>query len=115
MTYTLKTEKDSIYKLMVEYYQTEGRANIKLEAGNLLKSDFNALAKRVKDADAIVFVGGITPQLEGEEMRVNQPGFNGGDRTSILLPQVQTDLLKALKATGKPVIFVMMTGSAIAI
>jgi beta-glucosidase len=48
-------------------------------------------------------------------MRVNQPGFNGGDRTSILLPQVQTELMRALKVTGKPVIFVMMTGSAIAI
>lgn len=113
-TYTLKTQKDSSYKLVVEYYQTEGRANIKLQAGNMIKSDFNELANNVKEADAIVFVGGITPQLEGEEMRVNQPGFSGGDRTSILLPQVQTNLMKALRATGKPVIFVMMTGSAIA-
>jgi beta-glucosidase len=113
-TYTFKTQKDSSYKLVVEYYQTEGRANIKLETGNLVKSDFSALANRAKDADAIIFVGGITPQLEGEEMKVNQPGFSGGDRTSILLPQVQTDLLKALKATGKPVVFIMMTGSAIA-
>ena len=48
-------------------------------------------------------------------MQVNYPGFNGGDRTSILLPQIQTDVLKALNATGRPVIFVMMTGSAIAI
>lgn len=47
-------------------------------------------------------------------MPVNYPGFNGGDRTSILLPAVQTDLMKALVATGKPVVFVMMTGSAIA-
>jgi beta-glucosidase len=73
------------------------------------------VVNRIKDADAIVFVGGISPQLEGEEMRVDYPGFNGGDRTTILLPAVQTDLMKALKATGKPVVFVMMTGSAIAI
>jgi beta-glucosidase len=72
------------------------------------------LANRVKDADAILFVGGISPQLEGEEMPVNAPGFNGGDRTTILLPAIQTEMMKALKATGKPVIFVMMTGSAIA-
>lgn len=78
-------------------------------------NDFSALINKVKDADAIVFVGGISPRLEGEEMKVNTPGFHGGDRTSIMLPQVQTDLLKALKATGKPVVFVMMTGSAIAI
>ena len=79
------------------------------------KPDLKAIADEVKDADAIIFVGGISPKLEGEEMKVNQPGFNGGDRTSIALPEVQTNLLKALKATGKPVIFVMMTGSALAI
>ncbi|RYE30916.1 MAG: glycosyl hydrolase, partial [Sphingobacteriaceae bacterium] len=73
-----------------------------------------ATVDSIKDADAIVYVGGISPKLEGEEMRVNQPGFDGGDRTSILLPEAQTQLLKALKATGKPVVFVMMTGSAIA-
>jgi beta-glucosidase len=114
-TYKLTTKKDSIYKLVVEYWQGQGKANIRLRAGNYEKTDFNALANRIKDADAIVFVGGISPQLEGEEMRVDYPGFNGGDRTSILLPKVQTELLKALKTTGKPVVFVMMTGSAIAI
>jgi len=74
-----------------------------------------AIADSVKDADVIVYVGGIAPQLEGEEMRgMKKAGFSGGDRTSILLPEVQTQLLKNLKATGKPVVFVMMTGSAIA-
>ncbi|MES1217200.1 MAG: glycoside hydrolase family 3 C-terminal domain-containing protein [Bacteroidota bacterium] len=113
--YNLKTEKDKKYRLVFEYFQNDGKATAKFKAGNFVKSDFNALADRVKDADAILFVGGITPQLEGEEMRVNQPGFNGGDRTSILLPAVQTELMKTLKATGKPVVFVMMTGSAVAI
>jgi len=80
-----------------------------------VKPDFDALASRVKDADVIIYVGGIAPQLEGEEMKVAKAGFSGGDRTSILLPQVQTDLLKALNKTGKPVVFVMMTGSAIAV
>jgi beta-glucosidase len=77
--------------------------------------DFAKLIDSVKNADVLIYVGGISPRLEGEEMRVNQSGFNGGDRTTIALPMVQTDFLKALKATGKPVIFVMMTGSAIAI
>lgn len=80
-----------------------------------LKADYRALADRVKDADAIIFVGGISPQLEGEEMEVSKAGFSGGDRTSIALPTEQTLLLKELQATGKPVVFVMMTGSAIAI
>ncbi|MDR0537432.1 MAG: glycoside hydrolase family 3 C-terminal domain-containing protein [Tannerellaceae bacterium] len=73
-----------------------------------------SVVAKVKDADIIIFAGGISPKLEGEEMRVNVPGFSGGDRTSILLPKLQTDMMKALKATGKPVIFIMMTGSAIA-
>ena len=112
--YKLKTESGKSYELVLEYWQGDGKANVKLSAGSYQKTDFLALAERIKDADAIVFVGGISPQLEGEEMKVNFPGFNGGDRTSILLPQVQTNLMKALKATGVPVVFVMMTGSAIA-
>jgi beta-glucosidase len=112
--YRLKTEKGKSYRIVIEYYQAEGKAAIKLRAGNFKKTDLKALAARVKDADAIIYVGGISPQLEGEEMPVNEPGFNGGDRTSILLPAVQTNVMKALKSTGKPVVFVMMTGSAIA-
>lgn len=114
-TYKLAAEQNKTYRLTIEYYQGEGRAFVRLRAGHFRKTDFNALAHRLRDADAIVFAGGISPQLEGEEMRVDYPGFNGGDRTTILLPAVQTELLKTLKATGKPVIFVMMTGSAIAI
>lgn len=110
----LATKKDSTYKLTLEYWQGEGKANVRLRAGNYIRTDMEALAAKIKDADAIVFVGGISPQLEGEEMPVNYPGFNGGDRTSILLPAVQTRLMQALKTTNKPVIFVMMTGSALA-
>ena len=114
-TYKLTTEAGKTYRLVLEYYQGDGKAAAHLRAGHFVQSDFNALASRVKDADAIVFVGGISPQLEGEEMKVDAKGFNGGDRTSILLPEVQTRLMQALKATGKPVVFVMMTGSAIAL
>jgi beta-glucosidase len=114
-TYKLQTKKDSVYKIVLEYWQGEGKANVALRAGNFKRTDFTAVINRVKDADVIIYAGGISPQLEGEEMPVNAPGFNGGDRTSILLPAVQTELMKTLKSTGKPVVFVMMTGSAIAI
>ncbi|MDQ2862845.1 MAG: glycoside hydrolase family 3 C-terminal domain-containing protein, partial [Bacteroidota bacterium] len=77
--------------------------------------DFSKLIDSLKDADVIIYVGGISPRLEGEEMKVTNPGFSGGDRTTIALPTVQDEFMKALKATGKPVVFVMMTGSAIAI
>ena len=113
--FSLPVKKDTRYKVVVEFYQNEGNAAIRLKAGNYVKTDFTALVQRIKDADAIIFAGGISPQLEGEEMPVNFPGFNGGDRTSINLPAVQTELMRALQSTGKPVVFVMMTGSAIAI
>lgn len=113
-TFRLDVKKDSVYNLVLEYWQGDDNASVSLKTGNFVRTDFTAVAGQVKEADAIIFVGGISPQLEGEEMPVNAPGFNGGDRSSILLPAVQTELMKALKATGKPVVFVMMTGSAIA-
>lgn len=68
-----------------------------------------------RDADAVIFVGGISPELEGEEKTGEKiDGFDAGDRTKIELPAIQTDLLRALHATGKPVILVLMSGSAIA-
>ena len=114
-TYKLQTKKDSVYKLVLEYWQGEGKAEVALQTGNFIKTDFANLIGRHKNADAFIFAGGISPQLEGEEMPVDAPGFNGGDRTSILLPEVQTKLLKMLQSSGKPVIFLMMTGSAIAV
>lgn len=66
-------------------------------------------------ADAVIFVGGISPRLEGEEMPVKIEGFKGGDRTNINLPKEQEELLKALKETGKPVILVLLSGSALAV
>ncbi len=113
--YKLATEAGKTYQLVLEYWQGDGKGNIRLSAGSYKKTDILALKERVKDADAIIYVGGISPQLEGEEMKVNFPGFNGGDRTSILLPQAQTELMKALQSTSIPIVFVMMTGSAIAI
>ncbi len=114
-THRLQIQKDRKYKIVVEYWQGEGKANVRLRAGQFVKSDISAIVSRIKDADAIIYAGGISPQLEGEEMPVNYPGFNGGDRTSILLPAIQTEVMKTLHATGVPLIFVMMTGSAIAI
>jgi beta-glucosidase len=67
-----------------------------------------------KHADAIIYVGGISPVLEGEEMFVPFDGFEGGDRTRIELPAIQTRLLQALNATGKPLVFVNCSGGAMA-
>jgi beta-glucosidase len=75
----------------------------------------NSVIDSIKDADVVIYIGGISPTLEGEEMQVNQSGFEGGDRTTILLPKVQTEFMKTLRAAGKPVVFVMMSGSAVSI
>ena len=77
---------------------------------------FDDVVAQVKDAEVIIYVGGLSPNLEGEEMRgVVYEGFKGGDRTTIELPGVQSRLLAALRTAGKPVVFVLTTGSTIAL
>ena len=68
-----------------------------------------------KNADVVIAVVGITSSLEGEEMPVTEPGFLGGDRTSIDLPQPEEDLVEAVAATGKPLAVVLTNGSALAV
>jgi beta-glucosidase len=68
-----------------------------------------------QQADAVVAFVGLSPEIEGEEMPVHVPGFAGGDRTEIALPQAQEQLLEAVAATGKPLVVVLMNGSALAI
>lgn len=73
------------------------------------------LAERAAQADVIIFAGGISPAVEGEELKTTVDGFAGGDRERIELPEVQGKVLNALHKTGKPVVFVLCTGSAIAL
>ncbi len=68
-----------------------------------------------RDADVTVAVVGITSELEGEEMQVSEPGFQGGDRTSLDLPRPEQDLLEAVAAAGKPLVVVLMNGSALSV
>ncbi len=68
-----------------------------------------------RKADVVIAVVGITSQLEGEEMPVNEPGFLGGDRTSINLPQPEEDLVQEVAKAGKPLVVVLMNGSALAV
>ncbi|MFA6041537.1 MAG: glycoside hydrolase family 3 C-terminal domain-containing protein, partial [Methylophilus sp.] len=79
------------------------------------KPDFEEALKTAANAQVIVFVGGISPRLEGEHLKVKVPGFLGGDKTDLSLPAVQTDLLKELKKLGKPIVLVLLNGSALAV
>ena len=114
ITYVLDAKKGRGYDIVLEYYQAYGSADLKFDLGERVPLDYKSVASQVADADAIIFVGGLSPHLEGEEMGVHLDGFRGGDRTAIELPAVQDRLLQALKATGRPVVFVMCSGSAVA-
>ena len=74
-----------------------------------------AAIEAAKKADVVIAVVGITSELEGEEMQVSEPGFQGGDRTSLDLPKPEEDLMEALAVTGKPLVVVLTNGSALAV
>ena len=82
---------------------------------SLISDPLSVALQQAAHADVIVAVVGITSQLEGEELPVKVPGFSGGDRTSLDLPRDEEDLLKALKKTGKPLVVVLMNGSALSV
>ena len=90
-------------------------ASMKIDVARELSIDYQETIAKLKGINKVIFCGGIAPSLEGEEMPVNIEGFKGGDRTSIELPKVQREFLKALKAAGKTVIYVNCSGSAIAL
>ncbi len=98
---------------------TYGAQNGKADAELIWAKVNNAVSPEAitaaKNADAVIAVVGITSKLEGEEMPVSEPGFLGGDRTSIDLPQPEEDLVEAVAATGKPLAVVLMNGSALAV
>jgi len=108
--------KGKTYNIEVrfQFVKTWG-ANLKINIAREHPIDYQSLIAQLKGIQKVIFVGGISAGLEGEEMPVNIEGFKGGDRTHIELPRVQRDFLKALKEAGKTVIFVNCSGSAIAL
>jgi beta-glucosidase len=112
---TLEAGRD--YDLRMEYFQTNREAVAKLvwSYPRLQERLIDEAVTAVKAADASVLVLGISAGLEGEEMTVKVEGFRGGDRTDLSLPKPQEALLKAVAATGKPVVVVLLSGSALAV
>lgn len=114
-TTSIKVEKGRSYDIELVYTNDKpGFAFLSFDICQRELPDFKAVAESVKDADLIVVVTGLSARLEGEEMPVSFDGFNGGDRTKIELPDVQRELLAAMDATGKKVVLVNCTGSAVA-
>jgi len=102
------------HSLRVEYVRTAQDRNVSMQWLPPAQPLLDAAVESAKQADVVVAFVGLSPDLEGEEMSVRVAGFDGGDRTEIGLPQVQENLLQAMKATGKPLVVVLTSGSALA-
>ena len=112
----IQAEKGKTYNIEVRFqFVKTWNANLKINIAKELPIDYQQIIAQLKGINKVVFCGGISAALEGEEMPVQIEGFKGGDRTSIELPKVQRNFLKALKEAGKQVIFVNCSGSAIAL
>jgi beta-glucosidase len=101
--------------LDVTYGSTDGHPLVQLLWAKATSQPTPEAITAAKNADVVIAVVGITSSLEGEEMPVSEPGFLGGDRTAIDLPEPEENLVEAVVATGKPVAVVLMNGSAMAI
>lgn len=114
-TAKLKVEKGKRYDIELNYMQLDDGATLRFDIDRDKKITTSDVVAQAKNADIIIFVGGISPNLEREEAKVDAPGFDGGDRSSIELPQAQRDVLKALHLAGKKIVFVNCSGSAVAL
>lgn len=111
-----QVEAGKQYKIEILYTQLNNwQSNIEFDFGKEVDVDFTSLINQLKGIDIVIFAGGLSGRLEGEEMPVSYPGFKGGDRTHIELPSVQRNCLRALHDAGKKIIFVNCSGSAIAL
>ena len=112
----INAEKGKSYNIEIRFSHVPTyNANLAINIAKEYPIDYQTIINQLKGINKVIFVGGISPALEGEEMPVDIDGFKGGDRTHIELPKVQRDFLKALKDAGKTIIFVNCSGSCIAL
>lgn len=103
------------YDIRLDYMQLSGGASLSFDVAKVVELTPQDIVAKAKDAETIIFVGGISPNLEREEAKVAEPGFDNGDRTSIELPEAQRQVLKALHEAGKRIVLVNCSGSAVAL
>ena len=113
-TAKVSLEANKKYPLKIETFQSGPRGDQHLVWSRPSQRGQDAI-EAARNANLVVFVAGLSAQVEGEEMKVQSPGFAGGDRTSIDLPGPQEELLRRIHAVGKPVILVLMNGSALGV
>jgi beta-glucosidase len=112
-TCKMMAEAGKAYDLQIDFEHLNNDAQLNFDLGYKEEINIRKAVAKAAAADVVVFAGGISPFLEGEEMGVDLPGFKGGDRTGIELPAVQRELIKALHDAGKKVILVNCSGSPI--
>ncbi len=114
-SYAMEVKAGTSYDIQFEYEYSIGDAELNFDI--VVKEEVNIpqSVARVKDADVVVFAGGISTRLEGEEMSVSLAGFQKGDRTDIELPQIQRTFLNALHEAGKKIVLVNCSGSSMAL
>ena len=113
-TKTIHLEKDHPYPVKIEYFQDIRSSEARLIWSLPDEEGRNAIAA-AQNADFVIVVLGLSPRIEGEEMKVDAEGFAGGDRTRIDLPAPQEQLLERIHGLGKPTVLVLMNGSAVAV
>jgi len=114
ITAKVPLERNQKYPVKMEFYQRSGIGDARFIWSPPSHNGQDAV-DAAKKADLVVMVAGLSPRIEGEEMKVQAEGFSGGDRTKIDLPAPQEQLLERIQATGKPVVLVLMNGSALAV
>ena len=117
---TVHLVKGKTYPIMMEYADISGFAGNRLTWKKIMSPEeseamMDEAVELVSGSDAAIVVCGISPKLEGEEMRIHMEGFEGGDRTTIQLPGSMQQLIRRVYATGKPVVLVLTSGSALAV
>lgn len=113
--YKKHVEAGKPHRIQIDYLQNTDMAVMDFDIVHRAENNLQQLVSAARKADVVVFVGGISPYLEGEEMKVDEPGFKGGDRTSIELPEAQRRVLTALHEAGVKVVLVNCSGGAMAL
>jgi beta-glucosidase len=111
----ISLEKGKKYRIEVKYKNLYGDATAKMLWSIPKSKQLEDAVALANSSDVVVLALGLNDRLEGEEMGVKLTGFDGGDRTSLDLPESQIKLMKAIVETGKPMVLVLLNGSALSI
>jgi beta-glucosidase len=108
-------QEGRIYNIKIEFYKTERYAFMQLIWDVPMPDRMQRAIDAAKKSDVVIMVMGLSPRLEGEALNVDIEGFRGGDRTSLDLPAPQSELIRSIHSLGKPIILVLLNGSALSI